>query len=144
MPASVIVNQMTVVHPSSGGSVTFLPDVCLTPAPPGPPVPVPYPNLALSQDGSNGSKDVRCDGQGILLQNSSLSKSTGDEAGSNGGVASGVTKGGAEFITYSFNVLVEGKSVCRLGDLLLGNKGGTFNTPPMPLVQPPASLISKG
>ena len=144
MPATVIVNQMTVVHQSSGGTVSFMPDVCLTPAPPGPPVPVPYPNIALSQDGSNGSKDVSCDSSPILLQDSSISKSSGDEAGSSGGVVSGVTKGGAEFITYSFNVVVEGKSVCRLGDLLLGNKGGTFNTPPMPLVQPPAVLVPKG
>jgi uncharacterized Zn-binding protein involved in type VI secretion len=141
MPATVIVNQMTVVHKSSGGTVSFMPDVCLTPAPPGPPVPTPYPNIALSQDTANGSKTVTCDGNPIMLQGSSFSKSTGDEAGSVGGVVSGVTKGAAEFIAYSFNVTVEGKSVARLGDLMLGNKGGTFNTPPMPEVQPPAAVI---
>jgi hypothetical protein len=141
MGATVMVNQMTVVHKTSGGMVSFMPDVCLTPAPPGPPVPVPYPNIALSQDATNGSQKVTCDGNPIMLQSSSFSKSTGDEAGTAGGVVSGSTKGAAEFSSYSFDVLVEGKSVARLGDLMLGNKGGTFNTPPVAEVQPPLPPI---
>jgi uncharacterized Zn-binding protein involved in type VI secretion len=141
MPATVVVNKMTVVHKDSGGTVSFMPDVCLTPAPPSSPIPIPYPNMAMSQDTSQGSKTVTCDGNPIMLQGSCFSKSTGDEAGSVGGVVSGVTKGKAEFIAYSFDVTVEGKPVCRLGDLMLGNKGGTFNTPPAPEVQPPLVVV---
>jgi uncharacterized Zn-binding protein involved in type VI secretion len=132
---------MTVVHKDSGGMVSFMPDVCLTPAPPAPPVPIPYPNIAMSQDTANGSSTVTCDGNPIMLQGSSFSKSTGDEAGSVGGVVSAVTKGAAEFILYSFNVFVENKPVARCGDLMLGNKGGTFNTPPAPEVQPPLVIV---
>jgi len=35
MPVTVAVNGMTVVHKDSGGTVSFMPDVCLTPGPPG-------------------------------------------------------------------------------------------------------------
>ncbi len=84
-----------------------------------------------------GSRTVTCDGNPIMLQGSTFSKSTGDEAGTAGGVVSVVTKGAAEFISYSFDVTADGKPVARLGDLMLGNKGGTFNTPPAPEVQAP-------
>ena len=138
MGATVIVNNMTVVHKSSSGMVVFFPDVCKTPAPPAGPVPIPYPNIAKSQDTAQGSKTVKMDGNPIMLKGSVFSQSTGDEPGSVGGVVSNVTKGKAEFIAYSFDVKVEGKNVPRLGDLMLGNKGSAPNTPPMPEVQPPA------
>jgi hypothetical protein len=48
--------------------------------------------------------------------------STGDEAGSVGGVVSGKIKGECEFMLYSFDVKFEGKNVCRLGDPLFHNK----------------------
>jgi hypothetical protein len=138
MAATVIVNFLTVVHKTSNGMVTFMPDVCKTPAPPAPPVPIPYPNIAMSQDTAQGSKTVKADGNSIMLKGSVFSQSTGDEAGSLGGVVSGVTKGKAEFINYSFDVKVEGKNVPRLGDMMLGNKGSAPNTPPMAEIQPPA------
>lgn len=138
MPATIIVNMRTVVHKTSNGMVSFMPDVCLTPTPAGP-VPVPYPNMAFSRDTSRGSKTVKMDGNPIMLRDSEFSKSTGDEPGVNGGVVSGVNRGKAKFINYSFDVMVEGKNVPRLGDLMLGNIGaGLPNTPPMPEVQPPS------
>ena len=137
MPVTVAVNNMTVVHKDSGGTVSFMPDVCLTPGPPGPPVPIPYPNMAMSQDTSQGTSTVTCDGNPVMVQGSCFAQSTGDEAGSAGGVVSVVTKGTAEFIAYSFDVTFDGKPVARAMDMMLGNKGGTFNTPPAPLIQPP-------
>lgn len=141
MAATISVNGRTVVHAGSDGVVMFAPDVCLTPTPGGP-VPIPYPNIAKSSDTAQGSKEVSMDGNPIMLQGSVFSTSTGDEAGSNGGVASGVTKGKAEFIMYSFDVQVEGKPVPRLGDQMLGNKGGSPNTPPAPEMQPPSIVVS--
>lgn len=141
MPATVSANNRTVVHKSSGGVVNLMPDVCLTPAPPGPPVPIPYPNIALSQDTSKGSTTVKADGNPMMLQGSVFSKSTGDEAGSVGGVVSGVTKGKAQFVNYSFDVLVEGKNLPRLGDSMIGNQSGVANTPPMPEIQPPSIAV---
>jgi hypothetical protein len=48
--------------------------------------------------------------------------STGDEAGTAGGVMSLMFKGPCEFMTYSFDVKFEGKNACRLGDTLFHNK----------------------
>lgn len=142
MPATVAVNQLTVVHKESNGMVTFMPDVCKTPAPPGSPIPIPYPNIALSQDTDKGTKDIQCDGNPVMVQGSCFSKSSGDEAGSVGGVVSNTTKGAAEFVSYSFDVMFEGKPVARALDMMLGNKGGTFNTPPMAEVQPPQPAMA--
>ena len=137
MPATVNVNNRTVVHANSGGVCMGMPDVCKTPTPGGP-VPIPYPNIAKSQDTAMGSSTVTVDGQPIMLKDSCFSQSTGDEAGSAGGVLSSLIKGKAEFINYSFDVMVEGKNVCRLGDMMLLNNR---NTPPAPEVQPPLVVL---
>jgi uncharacterized Zn-binding protein involved in type VI secretion len=140
MPATINVNSRTVVHASSDGIATAFPDVCKTPSPAGP-IPIPYPNIAKSSDTAQGSQTVKMDGNPIMLQGSVFSTSTGDEAGSAGGVVSSVTKGKAEFVLYSFDVKVDGKSVPRLGDIMLQNKGGGPNTPPFPEVQPPVVVV---
>ena len=137
MAASANVNNRTVVHKSSSGVAINFPDVCKTPTSGGP-IPIPYPNIAKSGDTAKGSKSVKIDGNPIMLKDSNFSTSTGDEAGSVGGVASGCTKGKAEFINYSFDVKVDGKNVPRLGDMMIQNKK---NTPPMPEVQPPLVVV---
>lgn len=136
MANRVNVNMRTVIHKDSGGMVMAFPDVCKTPSPAGP-VPIPYPNVAKSQDTAQGSTTVKVDGNPILLKGSSFSTSTGDEAGSAGGVVSQTTKGKAECVNYSFDVMVDGKNVCRLGDLMLCNKQSSPNTPPFPELQAP-------
>ena len=135
MSSTVCINNMTAVHKTSDGKVCFMPDVCLTPTPIGP-VQVPYANIALSSDTSEGSSSVKIDGNPVMLQDSVFSTSSGDEAGSCGGVVSKVTKGKAQFINYSFDVKIEGKCVPRLGDQMIGNMGITANTAPMPEIQP--------
>ena len=142
MPASANVNNRTVVHKDSGGIATNFPDVCKTQCGPAV-VPIPYPNIAKSADTAKGSTTVKIDGNPIMLKGSNFSTSTGDEPGALGGVASGCTKGKAEFVNYSFDVKVEGKNVPRLGDLMLQNKRSTFNTPPMPEVQAPLVVVAK-
>lgn len=141
MPATVVVNFRTVVHASSGGITPFFPDVCKTPAPPAPFVPIPYPNIAKSADTAKGSSTVKMDGNPIMIEGSNFSTSMGDEAGSMGGIVSSCTKGKAEFVMYSFDVKADGKGVCRQLDMMLGNKGGTFNTPPMAEMQAPAVVV---
>jgi hypothetical protein len=134
MPATVNVNKRTVVHAASSGMAIGFPDVCQTPAPPAPPIPIPYPNIAMSSDTSDGSSTVKCDGEKVMVQGSSFSRSSGDEAGVVGGLMSGCNMGKAEFILYSFDVKFDGKNVCRMADLMLLNKK---NTPPFPEIQPP-------
>jgi hypothetical protein len=139
MAATINVNDRTVVHATSDGIVTVFPDVCNTPTPGGP-VPIPYPNVARSADTSQGSRTVAMDGNPIMLRKSVFATSTGDEPGSVGGVISGTTKGKAEFVSYSFDVKVEGKNVCRLGDSMVQNEASAPNTAPVPEVQPPLGV----
>jgi len=134
MGVTVGVNDLSVVHKDSNGITTAFPDVCKTPTPGGP-VPIPYPNVAKSSDTASGSSSVKCDGNPICLKDSNFSTSTGDEAGSaGGGVASNKIKGKAEFVNFSFDVMVEGKNVARALDMMLHNDK---NTPPFPVLQGP-------
>jgi hypothetical protein len=140
MGVTVGVNDMSVVHKDSGGITTAFPDVCKTPSPAGP-IPIPYPNIAKSSDTADGSSTLTCDGNPICLKDSNFSTSTGDEAGTaGGGVISSKTKGKAEFVNFSFDVLVEGKNVARAMDMMLHNDK---NTPPFPLLQPPIIVVPK-
>lgn len=110
-----------IVHKGSGGMSTVFPDVCKTPSPGGP-VPIPYPNIGQSSDTSKGPKSVKTDGQMPMVKGAKYAKTSGDEAGSAGGLVSGVNKSEAEFMNYSMTVKFEGKNVCRLGDTLFHNK----------------------
>ncbi len=138
MPVTVSVNFMSVVHASSNGMSMAFPDVCQTPSAAGP-IPIPYPNIAKSSDTAQGASTVKCDGNPVCVKDSNFSMSTGDEAGSaGGGVASGKIKGKAEFVNHSFDVKFDGKAVPRAMDLMLHNDK---NTPPFPLIQPPAMAM---
>ena len=118
---AVTVNGRGVAHKGSNGQSIAFPDVCKTPTPAGP-VPIPYPNIAMSSDTSGGPTSIKVDGKMPMVKGAKYSQSSGDEAGAVGGVISGSTKGEAEFMMYSFNVKFEGKNVCRLGDPLFHNK----------------------
>jgi uncharacterized Zn-binding protein involved in type VI secretion len=116
---------MGLSHQGSGATSTVGPDVCKTPTSGGP-VPIPYSNLAKSADLAGGSKTVKINGQSVAIQGCSYATSTGDEPGSVGGVASGKTKGKAQFVSYSFDVKIEGKNACRNGDLMTHNDKNTM------------------
>ncbi len=133
MPVTVGANNLSVIHQGSAGISTAFPDVCKTPSPAGP-VPIPYPNIAQSSDTAQGASTVNCDGNPVCVKDSNFKMSTGDEAGSAGGVASNKIKGKAEFVNFSFDVKFEGKNVPRAFDLMLHNEK---NTPPFPVMQGP-------
>ena len=134
MAVTVSVNKRTVVHKGSNGKSIAFPDVCLTPCGPSV-VPVSYPNTALSSDMENGARTVFADGHPMGHEESYFCKSTGDEAGSNKGVASGTVQGKAEFVSFSFDVTIEGKGVVRAFDQMVHNNR---NTPPTNLLQQPS------
>ena len=125
MGSNVFANMMGISHKGSGASSTVGPDVCNTPTPGGT-VPVPYTNTAMSSDLAGGSSTVMIQGQSAAIKGCCYSTSTGDEPGSAGGVASGTTKGKAEFVNYSFDVKIEGKNACRNGDLMTHNTKNTM------------------
>ncbi len=141
MATSVGVNKLSIVNADTNGVTIAFPDVCKTPAPPAPPIPIPYPNIAKSSDTSQGTKKVKAEGNPICVKDSNFSMSTGDEAGSaGGGVASNKIKGKAEFVNFSFDVQFEGKNVPRSFDLMLHNDK---NTPPFPVLQAPVIGLGK-
>ncbi|MBL9077660.1 MAG: DUF4150 domain-containing protein [Planctomycetes bacterium] len=137
MPVTVGVNFLSVVHKSSNGTTIAFPDVCKTPSPAGP-IPIPYPNIAMSSDTDKGTTKVKCDGESTCVKDSNFKMSTGDEAGSAGGVASSKTKGKAEFVNFSMDVQFEGKNVPRAFDIMLHNDK---NTPPFPVLQGPVIAL---
>ncbi len=143
MGTKVNVNNRTVVHAQSGGKCIMFPDVCKVPAPPAPPIPTPFPDLGQSSDTSSGTESVKADGESLMVKGACFSKTSGDEAGSLGGMVSNTTRGKAEFVNYSFDVKAEGKNMARLADPMFGNKGSAANTPPIPEVQPPDAGITK-
>ncbi|MBU8900271.1 hypothetical protein DRW03_24645 [Corallococcus sp. H22C18031201] len=140
MANSVGVNTLSVITQDSSGVSVAFPDVCKTPSPAGP-IPLPYPNIAKSSDTAKGTKQVSVDGNPVCVKDSNFSTSTGDEAGTAGGVVSGKTQGKAEFVNFSFDVQFEGKNVARAMDLMLHNDK---NTPPSPVIQPPVVAVSQG
>ena len=76
-------------------------------------MPLPYPNIAMSKDLAKGTTTIQVDGGNMAAhQDSELSLSTGDEAGSAGGLTSGTFIKEATSILYSFDVLLEGKGAC--------------------------------
>ena len=129
MPVTININNISLCHKGSNGiSTATIPDVCKTPAPPGPPVPIPYPNIAMSMDLMKGTTTVKADG-GMMcaIDGSEFMKSTGDEPGVAGGVASSTFIKEATWITFSMDVKFEGKGACRLTDKMFHNHQNTVN-----------------
>jgi uncharacterized Zn-binding protein involved in type VI secretion len=125
LPVTVSINGLSVVHQTSNGmAMATVPDVCKTPSSGGP-IPIPYPNIALSSDLVSGTTSVKIDGSPAAVLGSKFIKSTGDEAGVVGGVVSNVFAMEASFITFSPTVMLDGKPACRLTDKMLMNKGNT-------------------
>ncbi len=121
MAQKTFANSRGITHKGSMGMSIAFPDVCKTPSPGGP-IPIPYPNIAQATNTSKGPKKVKTDGKMPMVKGAKYTMTSGDEAGSAGGVISSKIKGEAEFLMYSFDVKFEGKNVCRLGDPMFQNK----------------------
>jgi len=128
MPLTINVNNLSLCHKGSNGiSTATVPDVCKTPSPGGP-VPIPYPNIAMSSDLVKGTTTVTADGGNMCANyGSEFFKSTGDEPGTIGGVVSSTFMKEATWITFSFDVKLEGKGACRLTDKMFHNHQNTVN-----------------
>jgi hypothetical protein len=112
---------------TSGGMCIAFPDVCKTPTPGGT-VPIPYPNLGDLGQAVKVSTKVKIKGKPVILEDSEIPATSGDEAGSAGGVTSGCIKGKVAFTTFSSKVKVEGKGVVRMGDSTQQNKGNAVGS----------------
>jgi len=104
------------VSTKEGGQLMGMPDVCNVPSPVGP-IPTPFPNMAMCNqaDGSTCSKKVKVCMVAALIKNTEIPQSSGDEAGSAGGIISGMTKGPVKFTSASTKVKFEGNPAIYLG-----------------------------
>lgn len=111
------------------GIAFAFPDVCNTPAPPAPLIPIPYPNIAQLADASpktdESGKELFVGGKHVLLEGATVDTSSGDETGSAGGVGSGVTKGACEITQASSSVKYgpDGLGLVRFMDTTKQNDG---------------------
>ncbi|WP_245488234.1 DUF4150 domain-containing protein [Mesorhizobium sp. Pch-S] len=141
MPTHITVNGLGLTHKSSTGfSKATIPDVCKTPTPGGP-VPMPYPNFAMSSTLGDGTTTVFAKGgQMIAIKGSQYKMSTGDEPGTVGGVKSNTFKQATDWITYSFDVKMDGSNACRDTDKKFHNNKNTVdlmgNANPAPPAKP--------
>jgi hypothetical protein len=120
-------NDSLVHKGSSHFSKATIPDVCKTPSPGGP-VPLPYPNISMSSSLAKGTTTVKADGGNMIaVKGSEFSMSQGDEPGTAGGVKSSTFKKESTWITYSFDVKIEGKNACRLSDKKFQNHENTVD-----------------
>lgn len=124
---TVYANSLSIIHQGDGKTHTCpIPDVCKTPSPAGP-VPIPYVNVAMSINLSDGSTTVKILGFPVALESSSIAMSSGDEAGTAGGVISSKNMGKLSWSTSSPNVKFDGKGVVRFTDVA-GHNGNQDNT----------------
>jgi hypothetical protein len=128
---NININGKTAVHAKSEGILTTV-DTCMTP-----PycIPINYTNIAESKMTDLGASSVKIQGSPACNNKSNFKISKGDAPGCCGGTGSGTTQQMAEFITFSNDVMIEGKPAVRNDDKMVSN---LKNTPPQPLVQPPA------
>lgn len=115
----VLVNKLPALHRGSGTALAPA-DVCLTPSGPAM-VPVPYPNTAAYPQATGFATTVKINMMNALVAGTTIPVTTGDEAGTGGGVTSGTIKGKASFTTFSPTVLFGGQGAARATDATLQN-----------------------
>lgn len=122
---------MPAIFPAStkgGGQCFAMPDVCLTPAPPAPPIPVPYPNTGMVNQAKKTSKKVKFSGKEVVTKKSEMSRSMGDEGGLNKGVVSGMNMSKVLYKKGSAKVKVQGQDCIHLTSMT-GHNGSNANMP---------------
>ncbi|MFW5836902.1 MAG: DUF4150 domain-containing protein [Desulfovibrionaceae bacterium] len=96
-------------------------DVCKTPSPSGV-TPVTYPNIGMTAQGNPPASKVRIAGMPALNKKSQCAPSSGDEAGTAGGVVSSVIKGPVAFAAGSLKVKIQGSPAVRQNDATTHNQ----------------------
>jgi hypothetical protein len=106
---------------SLGGQSFGFPDVCLTPAPPAPPIPTPYPNISTTPMGVPPVPTILFNCGPAHNMGTVVPMTNGDNAGLATGVASGMVMGPARPITAAFTVLLSGQPCVRMTSQSLHN-----------------------
>jgi len=108
------------------------PNVCLTTVPGPAQVPIPYPSIAQLADAtpvSDTSKELLVKGTHVLVEDSEVQETSGDEpADPASGVISGTQGGDATFSGASQSVFYNGKGILRFADQSSQNGGNANGT----------------
>lgn len=130
---------------SMGAGMDFgFPDVCNTPTPVGP-VPIPYPNIAMSATTSPAAYNVLVDCMPALNLMSKGTVSAGDQAGLMGGLADAMIGGQTFYIVGCFTILVDGVPAQRLTSVTGQNALGYMpNAPGACLCPSQVTVLSLG
>jgi len=110
------------------GQLLAMPDVCLTPAPPAPPIPTPYPNVGMPTMANPVTQKVMICGMPALTKASKCQPTNGDQAGVNNGVVSGKIMGPTEYIMGSMKVKLEGNPAVYMGNPTKQNDGNAVGS----------------
>ena len=112
-----------------GGQLMGMPDVCNVPGPVGP-IPTPFPNMGMCNQakGDTVSKVVKICMKEALTKKTEIPQSSGDEAGTAGGIISGMNMGPVKFTSASTKVKFEGQYAVYLGCQTAHN-GNNANCP---------------
>lgn len=132
---------MFAATPMGGMSFAF-PDVCKTPAPPAPPIPIPYPNMAqwpMANPGTAATK-VKILNMPALVLNSATMRTNGDEPGVAGGVISSMFGDQCAFKLGVMKVLIEGKPCATLLKMT-GHNGMNANMPAGTMIAPSQAKV---
>ena len=105
-----------------------MPDTCLTPAPPAPPIPTPYPNTGQVNQAKGTATKVKFGSKEVVTKNSKIPRSMGDEAGTNGGLMSGMNMGPVSYKKCSSKVKAQGQQVAHQTSVT-GHNGTNANAP---------------
>lgn len=117
------------------------PDVCLTPLPPLPPIPIPYPNMSMTPTGIPTAPTILtmcCPSHNLL---SIVPLTMGDNAGLAMGVASGMVMGPERKLLASMKVFFTGPPADKMLSMTIQN---STNCPGSQLVpsQPKVMILS--
>lgn len=121
----VFIEGKEAITKSSGAIAKAELDICLTPQGPAA-IPVVYRNHASASNLSSGSKTVKISNSEIMLQKSTISHSSGNEAGILGGIISKSTRGKTRALQYSRRVFIQGQRVVLNGCITLQNNGNAI------------------
>jgi hypothetical protein len=105
-----------------------VPDVCKVPAPPAPPIPLPFPNTGQCPMAVPPTTKVLVSNMPAITTASQIPLSNGDEPGVAGGVVSGMNMGPVAFKLGSVKVKLEGKPAVYLTGMTAHN-GSNANMP---------------
>lgn len=99
---------MFAVATAQGGMCQAFPNVDKVPAPPAPPIPVPFPSIVQCATALNVAQRVKVLNMPVIVKNSQWPTSLGDPPGVAGGTVSGVNMGPVTIKDASALLYVEG------------------------------------